>query len=166
MGRFYIPPRSGSHKQARQAAAIAAAIADALAGAEGEGPRSPVAPVPFNVDSDVVTLDGAGAGLVLLPRPGYVLPGMAWEVQRLRVFIAGGRAANPAATATIHLGAAQAQNALDSSLNAGEDTAEYPTPIIVNAGEMVTVAFAAGLAGAVARATIQGVAYRLDEVPQ
>ncbi len=99
----------------------------------------------------------------MLPRPGYVRPGEAWEIQRVRVFIAGGRAANPGATATLYLGNAEEHLALDASLNAGEDASEYPNPIIVNAGEYLTVGFAAGTPGLVARATIQGVNYLLDE---
>jgi hypothetical protein len=130
---------------------------------EDAGPLSQVSPVPFDIDSEIVVLDLAGAGEVVLPRPGYVRPGEAWEVQRVRVFITGGRVANPLARAVLHLGNAEEHTALDASLNAGEDTAEYPSPIIVNAGEYLTTAFTAGNPGADARVTIQGVNYLLDE---
>jgi len=155
--RIYVPPRSATHKQARQAA-FAAGL---LLGAEGEGPGGPLdsAPllaVPWHWDTDVVTLSAAGAGQVVLPRPGAVRGGEAWLIHRIRVFVAGGRAANPVAIATVYLGEPDEMNALDASQNGGEDTAEYWHPLVLNTGEYLTCAWVAGGGAFVARFTIQG----------
>lgn len=155
--RIYVPPRSGTHKQARQAAYEAGLLLGAtLDPSAGPLDMAPLAALPWHWDTDTVTLDGAGAGQVVLPRPGQVRGGEAWLIHRVRVYIDGGRAASPLAVATLYLGEPDPINALDATYNGGEDTAEYPNPLILNTGEYLTLVWAAGALNTPARFTIQG----------
>lgn len=157
--RRYVPPRSGTHKQARQAAAQAGLM---VARAEGRGPASSIGAVPWDLDTDTLTMVG-GAGNIVLPRPGFVRPGEVWEIQRIRLFCVGGRAASPGARCVLYIGEPNDPNALDASFNAGEDVAEYHHPLILNAGEYLTAEFTGAAAVVLARFTIQGVNYLLGE---
>lgn len=144
------PPRSGTKKQARQYDALSAA--EGYEGAEAEAPWS------WAIAHAAVVLDGAGDGQVVLPPAAS--PGAEWRIERVRVFIDGGRAANPGAIATLYLNNPQLPSALDASQNAGEDTGEYPNPIILNSTDSMVVAWVGGNPGATARATIQGLTRR------
>lgn len=153
--RIYLPPRSGTKKQARQAAYASGILLGA--GLEADPFESAALDsVPWHWDTDTVALDLAGDGQVVLPRPGAVRPGEAWLIHRVRAFIVGGRLASPNAVATLYLGNAIDINALDATYNGGEDTAEYPNPLVVNAAEWLTLAWVGGNPGALARFTIQG----------
>lgn len=155
--RIYIPPRAGTHKQARQAAYQAGLLLGATLDPDA-GPldSAPLASVPWHMDTDIVTLDGAGDGQVVLPRPGQVRGGEAWLIHRVYVYVVGGRIASPNAVATLYLGEPDDVNRLDATYNGGEDAAEYPNPLVLNTGEYLTLVWDGAAAGAVARFTIQG----------
>lgn len=105
------------------------------------------------VAAKTVTLDGSGNGTVQLgPVPTYT----EWRVERLSVSATGGTGTNQAQV-RVYRGDAGADSRVEDSTYSGNlDTAEYPNPIRLRAGEYLTVAWAAGRPGASATARLAG----------
>lgn len=100
-----------------------------------------------------VTLNGAGAGAVVLgPVPTFVR----WELTRLAVDASGGTGTTQAEV-RVYRGEVNSASLEDSTYAGNLDTADWgSSPVILQAGERLTVAWTGGRPGALATARISG----------